>query len=196
MEAARRLLYSGRSGFTIDIFGGGMDDYYQCLILDFGLQDHVHLRGSLPQSDLIARFWDYDIFLFPTWSREPFGFAPLEAASCGCVPIISRECGIAEWCVDGVHAIKVAPEAEALAETVGRILDEKTDLVSIARRARWAISTGFSLQRVGDYVERAFDEVRHSEAVRPGRPEDAYNLGRLAERLALDWAARPQNLGV
>ena len=54
----------------------------------------------------------------PDPRREPFGFAPLEAAARGCVPIMSQACGIAEWFVHGVHFLKAPRTAEAFAEAV------------------------------------------------------------------------------
>jgi glycogen(starch) synthase len=188
IHMARRLLDHGRGAFSIDLFGSGMVDHYRRLIREHRLEDHVHLRGGLAHDELVERFWNYDVFLFPTWSREPFAFAPLEAAARGCVPVLSRDCGNAEWCVDGVHGIKVTRDVEALTRVVSSILDGKIGLEALGRRARWVICESFTLDAVADRVERAFLEARQAEAIHTGWPDDAYHLARLAERLALDWA--------
>lgn len=191
IEVARRLLDAGRAGFCVDLFGGGLDDRYRRQILERGLEDHVRLRGPLDRDELIQRYWDYDVFLFPTWSREPFGFAPLEAAACGCVPVINRDCGIAEWCVDGVDVIKVATDARELTAVVAGILDGAVALAPLGRRARGVIARSFSIDTAVDQVERSFHAIRRLAPVRSGDPGQAYNLARLAERLALDWAQSP-----
>jgi glycogen synthase len=187
VEAARRLVDRGHSAYRIDLFGGGMEDRYRRMILEVGLEDHVRLRGSLPHAELVERFWDYDVFLFPTWSREPFAFAPLEAAARGCVPIMSRDCGNAEWCVDAVHCIKVAPDARAISRALIGVIEQDVALQAIARRAKSVLRETFSVGRVADQVERAFGEARREPAVRPGSQDDTYNLARLAEHLILDW---------
>jgi hypothetical protein len=62
---------------------------------DRGVADVVRVRGSLGQSELVQRYVAHDLFIFPTWSGKPFGFAPLEAAAC--VPLVTADCGFAEW---------------------------------------------------------------------------------------------------
>lgn len=188
IEAASRLLDAGHSAYQIDLFGSGMVDRYRRLILEHGLQNHVRLAGVLPQRELVDRYWGYDVFLFPTWIREPFGFAPLEAAARGCVPIVSRDCGYAEWFVDGAHCLKVAPSVDALAAAVRSILDGTAQLESLARRARWVIGEAFALEGVAACVEQAMMQAREAQTIRPGESDDAYHLARLAERMALDWA--------
>jgi glycogen synthase len=191
LDAASQLLDHGHSGFSIDIFGTGLDDHYHTLISGRGLSDRVRLHGGIAQSELVDRFWDYDVFLFPTWDREPFAFAPMEAAARGCVPMISENCGNSEWFVDGVHCIKVARRANAVAAAVAAVLDHRTTLAPIARRARRAIATSFTIDRAVDAVERALQKAVEVAAARPGRIADTYDLARLAETLSLDWAEQP-----
>ena len=66
-----------------------------------GLGDRVRFRGSIPQDRLFRMYDEFDLFAFPTEPREPFGFAPLEAAARGCVPLMTQVCGIGEWLVHG-----------------------------------------------------------------------------------------------
>jgi glycogen synthase len=188
VEAARRLLDAGRTAFCMDFFGTGLDDHYRRRILEQGLDGHVSLCGALPQAELVDRFWDYDAFLFPTWRREPFGFAPLEAAARGCVPVVSRDCGYAEWAVDGVHALKIAPDADSLASVLMGIVDCRVGLRPLARNARAAVVSSFTIDRAAAAVEHELELVLETPAPRAGRQEDTYHLARLAERLLHDWA--------
>ena len=43
-------------------------------------------QGSRPQAELARLYPTYDVFAFPTWHREPFAFAPLEASLAGVRP--------------------------------------------------------------------------------------------------------------
>jgi glycosyltransferase involved in cell wall biosynthesis len=191
IEAARLLLDSGRSWFSLDLYGAGLDDHYRRLIWTAGLQDHVRLGGSLPQDDLVDRFWERDLFLFPTWAREPFGFAPLEAAARGCVPVISDDCGTAEWLVGGVDALKTRRDAGTLAGVLKAVYDGEVDLAGLVARSRRTVAQHFAIGPAADAVERAFTTARERPAVRPGAPQVTYHLARLAERLLQDWAEAP-----
>jgi glycogen(starch) synthase len=188
--AAHVLLEHGHSGFTIDIYGAGLTDRYGAMILAHGVSDRVHLRGVLSQHELCELYWDYDVFIFPTWDREPFGFAPMEAAARGCVQLIAENCGNAEWFVAGVECLKVRPHPSTLAASLATILDGRVKLAPIARRAGCAIRESFSVKRAMSAFERAARQAMADPAVRPGRAADAYHLGRFAERLALEWAER------
>ncbi|MFL5844066.1 MAG: glycosyltransferase family 4 protein [Solirubrobacteraceae bacterium] len=191
LQAVKMLLDSGRSGFTIDLIGDDLNDRYHRLILEDGLTQHVRLRGMLEHASLVEEFWNYDMFLFPTWRREPFGFAPLEAAARGCVPVISNDCGLAEWLVDSVHAIKIERSAPAVAAALGAALDGRCDLPGIGRRAQRMARTDLSVDRIAPEVERLMGVAQDLPARRPGSADQAYVLARLAERLALTWAERP-----
>ena len=126
----------------------------------------------------------YDVFAFPTWEREPFGVAPLEAAFQGCVPLVSRSCGIAEWLVDGVHCLKVERTAEAFARALGDILDGKVALAPLARRARAVIGRDFHLDAIVPKIERALEQAARLPRHDARGPAEAYRLAILAERSA------------
>lgn len=188
LEAARILLDAGRTDFHIDLFGTGYDDHYRGLVLKYGLGDHIRLWGAVSHPDLVERYWGYDLFLFPTWRREPFAFAPLEAGARGCVSLLSHDCGNAEWFNDGVHVVKAAPDAQAFATAIGSILDGRIDLSALAMRSRKAIASSHSIQTVVPHVERLLAAAQELPVRRPRAEAEAYHLARLAERLALDWA--------
>jgi glycosyltransferase involved in cell wall biosynthesis len=188
VEAARQLLDMGLAAFDIDLVGAGLDDHYRRLIIERRVAGHVRLVGAVDREALGERLWEYDLFLFPTWEREPFAFAPLEAGARGCVPLITRDCGNAEWSVDGVEAIKIARDGTSIARAIARVLDRAIDLEQIGRRARAVTERFFTLDRAADAVEEAFRDAVAAPAHDPGGTADAYNLARLAERMALDWA--------
>jgi glycosyltransferase involved in cell wall biosynthesis len=103
---------------------------------------------------LLGLYRDYDVFAFPTWSREPFGVVALEAASAGCVPLITDECGIAEWLIDGVDCLKAPRSAEGFAERYGEILSGEVDLAAIGRRAQTVAWRDFHIAAAAERIER------------------------------------------
>lgn len=184
IEAAARLTAEGRSGFSIDIHGRSTDGHASHLIHKHRLESIVRIRGSLSQSDLSDRFAEHDVFAFPTREREPFGFAPLEAAARGCVPLISRTCGLAEWFVHGVHVLKAQRSAEAFAHAIATILDGRVDLSGIGRRAADVVAREFHIDAIIPRIESILIDAATRPRSEVGSADEAYRLALLAEKLS------------
>ena len=189
LDAAHRVVERDVGDFHIDLYGDGDVERYRRTIDELGLARHVALRGRKPQGELAQVFLEYDAFLFPTWRREPFGMAPLEAAACGCVPIISRSCGIAEWLIDGHDCIKVPRDAAALARTLEDVLIGRVELAAIGRRSRSVVTRGFDLDRIVVRIERALEGAAAMPVSAPtASPEDVIRLVHHAEEFVMDVA--------
>jgi glycosyltransferase involved in cell wall biosynthesis len=131
---------------------------------------------------LHEKYLSYDAFAFPTSEREPFAFAPLEAAARGCVPIISAVCGNAEWFIDGVDCLKVERHASAVADRIGKVLDGSLDLESMGRRAARVIRRDFHLDNVLPQIVNVLDAAIRENRDPRNSTEEAYRLAVLAER--------------
>lgn len=184
LEAAANIRSASRP-FTIDVFGGGDRTRYQQLAEQLGLSDLVRFHGHVGQRELGERYLDFDVFLFPSWDREPFGSAPVEAAAAGCVPVISELAGVAEWFLDGGSAIMVSPTVEGVQSAMARVLADGFDLERMGRAARRVASGPLAAGHVLDRLELVMaDVLRDSD--RPNRLDDP---GLAAELLALDHRA-------
>ena len=120
---------------------------------------------------------------FPTLEREPFGLVPLEAAARGCVPLISRRCGIAEWLVHGVHCLKADRTPDAFARAFADVLERRIDLEPLARRGAAAAWRDFHLDAILPRIERLLHKAARTPRGIAGSPDDAYRLARMAEQL-------------
>ena len=184
IEAAATLRRRGIENFSIDFYGNVDDPYFPALTSVRGLDGHVSFKGSRPQAELARLYPLYHLFAFPTWQREPFAFAPLEASWRGCVPLMSQLCGNAEWFVHGVHCLKAERNPDAFADALEGIINGSVDLEPIARRAAAVIGRDFHLDAQVPRIERALDlagrKQRGSEA---GLAADAYRMALLAEKL-------------
>lgn len=188
IDAAGQLLNWGFDNFQIDLFGKISDDDFPTMIEAQGLTDHVHLRGSCPQAELIRRYQQhqYDVFAFPTWEREPFGCAPLEAAAFGCVPIMTESCGIGEWFVDGLHCLKVPRRSEEFAVALRQILEGDIDLAPIATRTSAMIWRDFHLETLLPGIEQALLSAVRETPTPPYSQRisaEAYRLALLGDKL-------------
>ncbi|HET6879807.1 MAG TPA: glycosyltransferase family 4 protein [Pirellulales bacterium] len=189
VEAAALLKARGYENFNIDLYGKVTDSAVAPLPVQYGVDDLVKFKGVCPQQELIDRYarHEYDIFAFPTWQREPFGCAPLEAAAYGTVAVMSENCGIGEWLVGDVHCLKVARTAEAFANVLARVLDGDIDLKPIGRRASTVIWRDFHLDLLLPDIESALTGAAGQPTRPMGTPEDAYRLALLAEKLTKAW---------
>jgi glycosyltransferase involved in cell wall biosynthesis len=184
IEAASRLVDRGFEDFVIDFYGRTDDPYWQALVRFRGLDRHVYFRGSRPQAELARLYPAYDVFAFPTWRREPFAFAPLEAAWRECVPLMSNQCGNAEWFVHGVHCLKSERTPDAFADAFAEILSGAVDLAPIARRASAVVGREFHLDSLIPRIERALVSASGRPRVGAGTGDEAYRMAVLAEKLA------------
>lgn len=152
VQAAGRLRDAGQN-FTIDFFGFGNYSQFEKAALALGLVSRLTFNGVIGQSELRAVFRNADVFLFPSLEREPFGFVPLEAASEGCVPIITGEAGVSERLVNGVHCVKISRDVDSLTEAMLAVADEKFDLRAFGQRARFVVDYSLSLGSAVSQIE-------------------------------------------
>lgn len=184
IEAARLLRDQGLDDFEVDVFGPILDPSIPDMARSHGLDDAVRFHGVIPQAELARRFAESDLFAFPTEEREPFGFAPLEAAAQGCVPMISRSCGIAEWLVHRVHCLKVGRTPRQFADAIAGVIHGEIDLAPIGRRAQAVAWRDFRRDAVLPRVERLLARAEGSDRGGGGTAEDAYRMALVAEKLA------------
>lgn len=146
VQACAQLKAEGLD-FVVDVFGDGDVPRYVDMAHSLQVAEQVRFLGSRSQPELLRLYAGYDAFLFPTWEREPFGFAPVEAAGCGTVPIMTMNCGASERVVDGVHCLKIERTVDDLAQTMGRVARGEIDLARIGRAGRRLVSTDLSMSR-------------------------------------------------
>jgi glycosyltransferase involved in cell wall biosynthesis len=156
IEACAELVANGHTGFNVDVFclGGTPPDPWVALATQRGVAGYISWRNSVAHSKLLALLPEYDAFLFPTQTREPFGFTPIEAAACGVLPIITRNAGVAERLVDGVHTVKIDRTSSSLATAMRQLLTNEQDVAAMGRRAARLVREDLSFRRCLDEIER------------------------------------------
>lgn len=99
------LLRSSDVDFSIDMIGVGPE--YQTIsskIQAEGLQNRVHLLGSMPNSQVLKAMKSHHIFCFTSDKNEGWGAVLNEAMSSGCCPVSSIETGSTPYLIkDGVN---------------------------------------------------------------------------------------------
>lgn len=110
----------------------GMDNlayYRQILHLceKMGLKEKVYFAGFLEHNELEKLYLKTKIMIFPSTSRETYGFSGAEAVSYG-IPVIAFDIdGISEWMIDGNTGITVPVGNDiALAGAIDLLLTNDT----------------------------------------------------------------------
>jgi glycogen synthase len=173
IQAAALLRQAGQDRFVVDIYGRVADPSLATMIREHDLTGHVRLLGPHPHAEILRLYGEYDLFAFPTREREPFGIVPFEALARGCVPLMSRRCGAAEWLTHGVHCLKAARTAEGFADTIRSILsgcssgrrESRAHLgARAARRIAWpAWPNAWSGRTIAREAQSGLTDWRHSD---------------------------------
>jgi glycosyltransferase involved in cell wall biosynthesis len=98
-----------------------------------------------------------DVFAFPS-RYEGFAVAPVEAMACGLPVVAADASGIPDIFVDGDRSgglVVARDDAPALADALGRLLDDDEYRRELGRRARRRVEDAFSLQAVSRQLHAA-----------------------------------------
>jgi glycosyltransferase involved in cell wall biosynthesis len=117
--------------------------------------DNVTFVGAVPRDRVSALYGAADVFVLPTLS-DGFGITQVEAMAHGCPVIATPNCG--RVVTDGEDGFLVPPrDAEALAEALRRLHDDRTLLRTMAGQAQER-AAHFTLDR---YAQRLGDALNH-----------------------------------
>ena len=119
-----------------------------------GISERVKLLGYVPDEDLPALYGASDVFVLSSVMKtEAFGILQIEAMSCGKPVVATRipESGVAWVNEDGVSGLNVEPgDAEALADAIYRICDDRETRQRYAEGARMRFERMFTADRMID----------------------------------------------
>lgn len=113
-------------------------------------------EGSLPRSELAALYTRAAVFVYPSL-YEGFGMPVLEAMACGTPVVTSNISALPETAGDA--ALLVDPlDDEALAEAIGRIMDDPTLREDLSRRGQKR-AAGFTWAEAARKTWAVYEEV-------------------------------------
>jgi glycosyltransferase involved in cell wall biosynthesis len=112
-----RLVIAGPEGEP------GYRAYLEKRAKESGAETRVLFTGPVYDEEKKAVFADADVFVLPS-RYENFANAAAEAMACGIPVIITDSCGIRSL-VNGQSGLVIAPEKEALAEALRRLICDK-----------------------------------------------------------------------
>ncbi len=177
IDAAAKLIKNGFQNFIIDVFGAGEVSLFIQKVKAMRLDKHISYQGLVSKNEMLSVFSKYDILLFPTWEREPFGFVVSEAAAAGCFPILTNGIGASEWFFDNYDCIKIRRNVDSLyAAMLQTILASKQDIYRMRTNALRLARSNFSLQKWLPVIEQTCMEMTNKMGYK-----DHYNMTRQIE---------------
>ena len=159
IRAAKQLVDRGFRDFTIDLYGRGKIAEFVRLAAEYEVGGLVRFQGTRTQQELPSILRGFDIFLFPTREREPFGNVAIEAAAQGVVPILTRGIGCSEWFQHGHNCLTIDRSARAIVDAIMTIRDQPSRLANLARNAMVSVRSELNLDRIGLLVERVLQSA-------------------------------------
>jgi glycosyltransferase involved in cell wall biosynthesis len=109
----------------------------------------VKRTGDLPYGELVDRYRQSDIFVFPSVWHEPFGMPNVEAMACGLPVVATRGGGIPEIVADGETGFLVdRGDPDQLADALIRLLDDPPLRREMGEAGRRRARERFSWERI------------------------------------------------
>jgi glycosyltransferase involved in cell wall biosynthesis len=123
--------------------------YLRKLVRRLGLQDNVHVRGTLLEKEKVSLMREVQSLVY-TSIREGFGLSILEGAACGTPSIVYNTPGLKDAVVDDETGIIVKDgDIELLAKAIIKVLSDKKFVRKISKNALKSASS-FSWDRTAN----------------------------------------------
>jgi glycosyltransferase involved in cell wall biosynthesis len=128
------------------------------LISDKGLEEVVRYEGALDYDAVIARMQEADVYVLPS-VHEPFPMSLLEGLALGLPSVCTDTCDISKPLRDHGAAIITDGSIAAMASAVQAILEDPDLRSELTWNARKVVAELFSMEAVGNRLERTYRAV-------------------------------------
>lgn len=160
VEIARRLKADGYD-FRIDMIGtGAMEQQIKDLIVAEGLQEQVHLLGTMTPEQVREEMEKHQIFLFTSDQNEGWGAVLNEAMNSGCAVIADDRIGSAPFLVQsGQNGLTYHKgDVDQLYARVKNLLDQPQSMQQLGMAAYKTVTEVWSPEQA---AQRLLDTCTH-----------------------------------
>ncbi len=116
------------------------------------LQVTVEFRTLISDEELVRLYNQARLTVY-TPVMEPFGFVPLESMACQTPVVGVREGGVRESITDGDTGLLVDREPEALAATIGMLLDRASEADRLGHNGRSCVEAHWTWEKSIENIE-------------------------------------------
>ena len=125
---------------------------------NLGIAGSVVWPGFLQGEDKRAAFADANVFVLPSWS-ENFGIAVVEAMAAGCPVVVTDRVAIHGDISQAGAGLITACEPKAIAQAIGRVLEDGTARAVMGTKGRCLTQTHYSLGAVTSRLVAAYRQI-------------------------------------
>jgi glycosyltransferase involved in cell wall biosynthesis len=122
------------------------------------LQVTVEFRSLIPDEELVRLYNQARLTVYAP-VMEPFGFVPLESMACQTPVVGVREGGVRESVTDGVTGLLVDREPEAMAATIGTLLDRPTQVDRLGKNGRSCVEANWTWDKSVENIEHYLQQT-------------------------------------
>lgn len=131
LNALKLVAERGLKFKYVIVGAGSYEEQLKRLVADLELQDYVIFAGKIMDRSLLsAHYLRADLFIFAS-TFDTASLAPIEAAALKLPSLMNRACSTAEIITDGVNGYLAEETAEAWAEKILEIMQDKPKLKSM-----------------------------------------------------------------
>ncbi len=135
IRAFAAVVARGSEAHLLLIGGGPWEGECRRLIHSERVAERVRVTGYVERQEVFDWLVDSDVYAFPSLT-DTQGVAVLEAMALGRPPVAVRSGAVEDVIRDGVDGLMVEPTVEALAEGLGKLLEDDGLRVRLAGHAR------------------------------------------------------------
>lgn len=143
------------------VAGNGVPDYVASLHARadaLGIAAQVVWAGHVEGAEKAAAFAAADVFALPSYS-ENFGIAAAEALASGIPCVLGQGVAIANDVAQAQAGIAVAPDPQAIAQGLRRIIGSQEGLARMSANAGRLAQEHFSMQAMGIRLKHLYTDI-------------------------------------
>ncbi len=142
--------------------GGPMKEELEAMAKTYGIEDRVHMLGSIPYGDLLQQIAECDVFVLPSSERtEAFGIVQIEAMAYG-KPVINTNLptGVPYVSLHEKTGLTVEPkDVEGLSGAMDRLANDAPLREKFGKAARKRVEEEYKLSSVLDRIYAEYEKV-------------------------------------
>lgn len=160
VEAAERVLTQHKDVIFLIVGEGPEEAAIRGHIESLGLSGQVRMLGGRYGEDLLNVFRSLDLFVIPSIEGDTIPQVLMQALAMG-LPVVSTTVGsIPDVILDGETGFIVPPrDSLALADRIGRLLDNASLRADFGARGRALVERSYSLDLMLDELEHVYTRV-------------------------------------
>jgi len=142
--------------------GGPMKEELETMAKTYGIEDRIHMLGSIPYNDLLQQIAECDVFVLPSSERtEAFGIVQIEAMAYG-KPVINTNLptGVPYVSLHEKTGLTVEPkDVKGLSDAMDRLANDADLREKFSISARKRVEDEYKLSSVLDRIYAQYEKV-------------------------------------